>query len=85
MRVQEVLSELPLDLREVLILCDLEERPDESVALLLGIPAGTVKSRLRRARRQFTDAAIAAGLGPDVLGPGASGAGKHPSAPVEAP
>ena len=84
-RVQEVLSELPLDLREVLILCDLEERPDESVALLLGIPAGTVKSRLRRARRQFTEAAIAAGLGPDVLGPGASGAGKHPSAPVEAP
>jgi RNA polymerase sigma-70 factor (ECF subfamily) len=36
--------------REVLVLCDLEERPDSEVAEMLGIPKPTVKSRLRRAR-----------------------------------
>lgn len=68
-RVQEVLEELPTELREVLILCDLEERPDEAVATLLAIPLGTVKSRLRRARRRFAEAALTAGLGPDDLPP----------------
>lgn len=61
-RVQVVLEALPDDLREVLVLCDLEERTDENVALILGIPAGTVKSRLRRARARFANAAEARGL-----------------------
>lgn len=52
-RVRLVLAELPADLREVLVLCDVEERPDEAVAALLDLPAGTVKSRLRRARARF--------------------------------
>ncbi len=52
-KVQLALDALPAQLREVLVLCDLEERPDPEVALLLGIPAGTVKSRLRRARAAF--------------------------------
>lgn len=79
-RVQEVLSGLPIELREVLILCDLEERPDEAVAAMLNIPVGTVKSRLRRARRTLSAAAIAAGLGPDALGPEHRGAGApHPA------
>jgi len=39
--------------REVLVLCDLEERPDSEVAAMLGVPKGTVKSRLRRARKEL--------------------------------
>jgi len=39
--------------REVLVLCDLEERPDSEVAAMLDVPKGTVKSRLRRARKEL--------------------------------
>jgi RNA polymerase sigma-70 factor (ECF subfamily) len=52
-RVQEVLEQLPAAQREVLVLCDLEERTDLEVAELLGVPLGTVKSRLRLARQKF--------------------------------
>ncbi|MEQ1506131.1 MAG: sigma-70 family RNA polymerase sigma factor [Myxococcota bacterium] len=44
------LEALPLHHREVLVLCDLEERADSEVAEMLGVPKGTIKSRLRRAR-----------------------------------
>ena len=40
------------------VLHDLEERPDSEVALLLGIPRNTVKSRLRRGRRALRDPLI---------------------------
>lgn len=60
--VRELLEEMPSELREVLVLCDLEERPDAAVALFLGIPDGTVKSRLRRARAAFTAGALRRGL-----------------------
>jgi RNA polymerase sigma-70 factor (ECF subfamily) len=52
-RVQQVLEELPPAQREVLVLCDLEERTDLEVSELLGVPLGTVKSRLRLARMKF--------------------------------
>ncbi len=52
-RVQAALEELPPAQREVLVLCDLEERTDLEVAELLEIPLGTVKSRLRLARQKF--------------------------------
>jgi len=35
------------------VLCDLEEHTDLEVSVLLDIPLGTVKSRLRLARRKF--------------------------------
>jgi len=63
-RVRALLEHLPAELREVLILCDLEERPDEAVAELLGLPTGTVKSRLRRARQRFALIAAEGGLAP---------------------
>lgn len=51
--VQRILELLPSEQREVLVLSDVEERTDSEVAELLGIPSGTVKSRLRLARGRF--------------------------------
>ena len=44
------LRELPERYRDVIILCDLEERSYEDVARVIGCPLGTVRSRLHRAR-----------------------------------
>ncbi len=49
-RVWTALETLPVHHREVLVLCDLEERADSEVADMLGVPRNTVKSRLFRAR-----------------------------------
>ncbi len=68
-RVQLALLQLPEREREVLVLCVLEERPDSEVASMLGIPIGTVKSRLRRARAAFLS--VASELGLQSLGRGA--------------
>lgn len=64
--VQAALDPLPDELREVLVLCDVEERTDVEAATLLGIPVGTAKSRLRRARERFEVEAMARGLAPFV-------------------
>jgi len=48
-----VLQTMPFDLRTVLVLADAEELTMAEIADLLGIPAGTVASRLRRARHLF--------------------------------
>ena len=52
-RVVEILETLPQKQREVLVLCDLEERSNPEVAEMLDIPVGTVASRLRLARGRF--------------------------------
>jgi len=49
-RVQEALMSLSFAHRAVLMLRDAEGLPCEAVALTLGLPVGTVKSRLARAR-----------------------------------
>jgi len=51
--VQAALEELSPKLREILVLCEVEELTDEEAAALLGIPIGTAKSRLRLARKRF--------------------------------
>ncbi len=51
--LDEVLNSLADDLRVVFVLCELEELPAPEVASLVGVPAGTVASRLRRARKEF--------------------------------
>jgi RNA polymerase sigma factor (sigma-70 family) len=63
-RVQLALEAIAPAHREVLVLCDLEERSDSEAAEMLGIPKATVKSRLARARSAFRDAAARQGLGP---------------------
>jgi RNA polymerase sigma-70 factor (ECF subfamily) len=50
-RVQQALDVLPLHFREVLLLCEVEEMSYQEIGSALGIPIGTVMSRLSRARR----------------------------------
>ncbi|WP_036326988.1 RNA polymerase sigma factor [Microbispora sp. ATCC PTA-5024] len=49
-------AELPEHLREVLVLVLAEDLPYPQVAVILGIPTGTVKSRMHMARRLLTEA-----------------------------
>lgn len=60
--VHALLDELGEELREVIVLADLESRTDEEVAALLAIPVGTAKSRLRRARARLAQLAVIRGL-----------------------
>lgn len=49
--VNEALDQLQPPLREVLLLCDVEEMKYKDIALVLDVPIGTVMSRISRARR----------------------------------
>jgi RNA polymerase sigma-70 factor, ECF subfamily len=51
--LQRVLNQLPLELRAVFVLYELEELTMAEIAATLALPSGTVASRLRRAREQF--------------------------------
>jgi len=51
---RRAMLELPLQHREVIALCDLEELPYVTVAGILDCPVGTVRSRLHRARALLT-------------------------------
>jgi len=51
---RRAMLELPLQHREVIALCDLEELPYTTVAGILDCPVGTVRSRLHRARALLT-------------------------------
>jgi RNA polymerase sigma-70 factor (ECF subfamily) len=49
--LQRALEELPVPFREILLLCEVEEMSYQEIAETLGIPPGTVMSRLSRARK----------------------------------
>jgi len=49
--IQSALEALPVNYREVILLCDLEEMRYQEISETLGIPIGTVMSRLSRARK----------------------------------
>jgi RNA polymerase sigma-70 factor (ECF subfamily) len=51
--VMAALAELPVAYREVLLLCEMEEMAYREIAELLGVPIGTVMSRLSRARKSL--------------------------------
>jgi RNA polymerase sigma-70 factor (ECF subfamily) len=48
--LREAVTELPANYREVVVMCDLEERNYDEAARLIGCPVGTIRSRLHRAR-----------------------------------
>ncbi|MFZ5893520.1 MAG: RNA polymerase sigma factor [Myxococcota bacterium] len=56
--VEKVLAKLPLEQRAVFTMFELEQMSGDDIASALGIPVGTVRSRLRLARKHF---ALAAG------------------------
>jgi RNA polymerase sigma-70 factor, ECF subfamily len=53
--LQALLDGMSLDFRAVFILAEIEELSVREIAELLGVPQGTVSSRLRVARGQFRD------------------------------
>jgi RNA polymerase sigma-70 factor (ECF subfamily) len=61
--LQQVLNELPMELRAVFVLYELEELTMAEIAKTLDLPAGTVASRLRRSRELFESTAARAAEG----------------------
>lgn len=55
---------MPADQRMVVVLCDVQGYKYEEAAEILGIPVGTVKSRLSRGRVWLRDFLHAQGIGP---------------------
>jgi RNA polymerase sigma-70 factor, ECF subfamily len=49
--VRDALADLPAHFREILLLCEVEEMSYQEIAQTLGVPIGTVMSRLARARK----------------------------------
>jgi len=63
--VRRALEALPADFREVLVLRELEGLSYKEIATIVGIPIGTVMSRLARARERLQDALAASHTGGD--------------------
>ena len=70
-RVQDIIAALPVELREPLVLRELEELSYKEIAEISRTPIGTVMSRLFRARRLLVQAA-GEGSGPVPAGRGGS-------------
>lgn len=51
--VQRGLDTLPVQLKEVIVLCEFEEMKYEDAALVVGVPVGTIRSRLHRAKARL--------------------------------
>jgi RNA polymerase sigma-70 factor, ECF subfamily len=63
--VRCALETLPADFREMLVLRELEGLSYKEIATVVGIPIGTVMSRLARARERLQDALAASHTGGD--------------------
>jgi RNA polymerase sigma-70 factor (ECF subfamily) len=63
LEVRDALALLPSDLREPIVLIDMLGESYRDAARILGVPEGTVKSRVHRGRQQLADA-----LGSDEVG-----------------
>jgi RNA polymerase sigma factor (sigma-70 family) len=66
-RIEAELTRLAEDHRTVLLLCDVEGLTRATVARRLGVPEGTVSSRLARAREALADRLKRIGISPSAL------------------
>jgi RNA polymerase sigma factor (sigma-70 family) len=73
--LHEELAALPDKFRTLLVLCDLEARPQVEVAARLGLPVGTVYSRLAAARKLLADRLRTRGVARSAAGLSAALAG----------
>jgi RNA polymerase sigma-70 factor, ECF subfamily len=53
--LDRLIGKLPAEFREVVILRELEELPYRDIAVIAGVPVGTVMSRLARARARLRE------------------------------
>jgi RNA polymerase sigma-70 factor, ECF subfamily len=60
--LQGAIEQLPVQYREVILLCEVEEMKYQEIAETLSIPIGTVMSRLSRARKAIRDTLLASEL-----------------------
>jgi RNA polymerase sigma-70 factor (ECF subfamily) len=67
MRLRQVIAELPSRYREVIILCGLHGLSYAEVAVILGTPVGTVRSRLSRGRRAIATRVRQLEASPEVI------------------
>jgi RNA polymerase sigma-70 factor (ECF subfamily) len=52
-QVREAIQQLPVEFREIILLREYEELSHQEIAVVLWCPAGTVMSRLGRARSRL--------------------------------
>lgn len=76
--IDRAIGELPEAFREVVLMIDVHDQSYQAAAAMLGVPIGTVRSRLYRARRLLQEALMLhardAGLGtPAIRTPGEGG------------
>ena len=53
--VQEALLALPIEFREAVVLCDVVGLPYEEIAASVGVPVGTIRSRIHRGRAMMRE------------------------------
>ena len=58
------IEQLPVNFREVLLLCDVEDAAYREISEILSIPIGTVMSRLARARKAVRESVLGVPRGP---------------------
>jgi RNA polymerase sigma-70 factor (ECF subfamily) len=54
--LSRALASLPLDQRVAFVLCEVEQRSSGEAAMIVGVPEGTVRTRLFHARRKLREA-----------------------------
>jgi RNA polymerase sigma factor (sigma-70 family) len=84
LELDQELARLPQSLRSVVVMCDLQDIDYEDAAHRLGLPVGTIKSRLFRARTRLRDRLVQRGWGPlaGLLGTAALGTQARASVPA---
>lgn len=58
-QIDDLLAQLPVELRECIVLRELQELSYRDIAEITGVPIGTVMSRLWRGRRLLSETALA--------------------------